>query len=99
MTLPEPRNSQALKKAKELREKYYRDYATAHERGGLRWTGGAWSFDAIPAGLGHTQGGRWAAGVGANPEVLVSRSHVDELSGLVARQAMRVKVYKVEAGD
>jgi benzoyl-CoA reductase subunit B len=38
-------------KAKELRDKYYRDYATAHERGGLRWTGGAWSFDAIPAGL------------------------------------------------
>ncbi|MDP8240952.1 MAG: benzoyl-CoA reductase, bzd-type, subunit O [Candidatus Hatepunaea meridiana] len=39
-------------KAKELRDKYYRDYASAHERGGLRWTGGAWSFDAIPAGLG-----------------------------------------------
>ena len=39
-------------KAKELREKYYRDYATAHERGGLRWTGGAWAIDAIPAGLG-----------------------------------------------
>jgi len=40
------------KKAKELRDKYYRDYASAQERGGLRWTGGAWSFDAIPAGLG-----------------------------------------------
>ncbi len=40
------------KKAKELREKYYRDYASASEKGGLRWTGGAWSFDAIPAGLG-----------------------------------------------
>jgi benzoyl-CoA reductase subunit B len=39
-------------KAKELREKYYHDYATAHERGGLRWTGGAWAIDAIPAGLG-----------------------------------------------
>ena len=39
-------------KAKELRQKYYRDYATAHERGGLRWSGGAWCFDAIPAGLG-----------------------------------------------
>lgn len=39
-------------KAKELREKYYRDYAAAKERGGLRWGGGAWSFDAIPAGLG-----------------------------------------------
>ncbi len=39
-------------KAKELREKYYRNYATAHDKGGLRWTGGAWSFDSIPAGLG-----------------------------------------------
>lgn len=39
-------------KAKELREKYYKEYATAHERGGLRWTGGAWSFDALPSGLG-----------------------------------------------
>ncbi|MBM3326487.1 MAG: benzoyl-CoA reductase, bzd-type, subunit O [Calditrichaeota bacterium] len=39
-------------KAKELRDNYYRDYATAHDKGGLRWTGGAWSFDAIPAGLG-----------------------------------------------
>jgi len=40
-------------KAKELRLKYYKDYQQAHEKGGLRWTGGAWSFDAIPAGLGH----------------------------------------------
>jgi len=39
--------------AKTLREKYYEDYAKAHERGGLRWAGGAWSFDAIPAGLGE----------------------------------------------
>ena len=39
-------------KAKELRLKYYQNYAKAHERGGLRWTGGAWAFDAIPAGLG-----------------------------------------------
>lgn len=39
-------------KAKELRNKFYKDYATAHERGGLRWAGGAWSFGAIPAGLG-----------------------------------------------
>jgi benzoyl-CoA reductase subunit B len=39
-------------KAKELRLKYYHDYAAAHEKGGLRWAGGAWSFDAIPMGLG-----------------------------------------------
>lgn len=39
-------------KAKELRLNFYKDYATAHEKGGLRWAGGAWSFGAIPAGLG-----------------------------------------------
>ena len=40
-------------KAKEIRQNYYRDYAQAHEKGGIRWAGGAWSFDAIPAGLGE----------------------------------------------
>ncbi len=39
-------------KAKELRTQYYKDYATAHERGGIRWAGGAWTFGAIPCGLG-----------------------------------------------
>lgn len=39
-------------KAKELRQKYYREYAETKSKGGLRWAGGAWSFDAIPAGLG-----------------------------------------------
>ena len=38
--------------AKVLRENYYKDFAEAHDKGGLRWAGGAWSFDAIPAGLG-----------------------------------------------
>ena len=40
-------------KAKELRLKYYKEYQEAHQKGGLRWTGGAWAFDAIPAGLGR----------------------------------------------
>lgn len=40
-------------KAKELRERYYRDYASAREQGGIRWAGSAWTFDAIPAGLGR----------------------------------------------
>jgi benzoyl-CoA reductase subunit B len=43
---------QCWPKAKELRQQYYKDYATAHERGGLRWAGGAWTFGAIPCGLG-----------------------------------------------
>jgi benzoyl-CoA reductase subunit B len=41
------------KKAKELRENYYKGYKEAHEKGGIRWAGGAWQFDAIPAGLGE----------------------------------------------
>jgi benzoyl-CoA reductase subunit B len=40
-------------KAKTLRENYYKDFAEAHEKGGIRWAGGAWSFDAIPSGLGE----------------------------------------------
>ena len=41
------------KKAKELREQYYINFAKAHEKGGLRWSGSAWALDAIPAGLGN----------------------------------------------
>ena len=65
--------TEALKswgKAKELRDKYYRNYATAHEKGGLRWTGGAWAFDSIPAGLGDDvypiTGEPYAAGIAFN---------------------------------
>lgn len=43
---------QLWQKAKELRDDYYRDYANAHDKGGLRWAGGAWTFDAVVAGLG-----------------------------------------------
>ena len=39
-------------KAKELRLNYYKNYAQAHENGGLRWAGGAWTLDAVPRGLG-----------------------------------------------
>ncbi len=39
-------------KAKQLRLDYYKNYAQAHEKGGLRWAGGAWTLDAIPRGLG-----------------------------------------------
>jgi anaerobic selenocysteine-containing dehydrogenase len=52
---------------------------------------------AIPSGLGHSLGGQWSRGIGANTETLVSSERVDDLSGLVARQGMRVKVYKAEA--
>jgi benzoyl-CoA reductase subunit B len=39
-------------KAKEIRMNYYKNYVKAKEKGGLRWAGGAWTFDAVPAGLG-----------------------------------------------
>ena len=38
--------------AKQLRENYYKNFVRAHEIGGIRWAGGAWSFSAVPAGLG-----------------------------------------------
>ncbi|MFC1554187.1 hypothetical protein ACFL7D_06105 [candidate division KSB1 bacterium] len=43
---------QCWNKAKEIRNNFYKRYAEAHDNGGLRWAGGAWSFGAIPAGLG-----------------------------------------------
>ncbi len=48
----------------------------------------------IPSGLGHSAGGQWTAGIGSNPEALISSDHVDDMSGLVARQGVRVKIYK-----
>ena len=59
-------------KAKELRINYYKDYANAHERNGLRWAGGAWSLGAIPAGLGDDifplTGEPYAANIAFNRE-------------------------------
>ena len=43
---------QCWRKAKELRQQYYRNYAEAKDKGGIRWAGSAWALDAIPAGLG-----------------------------------------------
>lgn len=39
-------------KAKELRLQYYRDYASAHEKGALRWGGGSWAPSCIPRAFG-----------------------------------------------
>jgi len=40
-------------KAKELRNRFYRNFAEAKEKGGVRWMGSAWAFDAVPSGLGE----------------------------------------------
>ncbi len=58
--------------AKDIRLGYYKDFAEAHEKGGLRWAGGAWAFDAVPAGLGddvHSLTGEpYAASIAFNKE-------------------------------
>jgi benzoyl-CoA reductase subunit B len=60
------------RKAKEIRENFYRDYVQAHEKGGLRWAGGAWTFGAIPCGLGDDvwsiTSEPYAASIAANKE-------------------------------
>jgi benzoyl-CoA reductase subunit B len=60
------------KKAKELRERYYLDYARAKEKGGIRWCGSAWALDAIPEGLGEDvyalTGEPYAASVSNDPK-------------------------------
>lgn len=38
---------------KKYRERYYKNYLEAKDKGGIRWAGSAWAFDAIPHGLGE----------------------------------------------
>jgi benzoyl-CoA reductase subunit B len=38
-------------KAKELREKFYREYFSAHKEGKIRWCGSAFACEAIPQGI------------------------------------------------
>jgi anaerobic selenocysteine-containing dehydrogenase len=47
----------------------------------------------MPANLGHTASGRWAAGIGVNP-LQIAVQEYDYLAGLSAPGATRVKVYK-----
>ncbi len=48
---------------------------------------------AMPLGQGHTALGRWAQGRGANPNELLVEDY-DRLSGELAMQSTRVKIYK-----
>jgi benzoyl-CoA reductase subunit B len=72
-------------KAKEIRDNYYRDYATAKEKGGLRWAGGAWSFGAIPAGLGDDvyclTGEPYGASIAWNKEFALECQEATEKKG------------------
>lgn len=72
-------------KAKEIRLNYYKNFAAAHEKGGLRWAGGAWSFDAIPAGLGDDvyplTGEPYAAAVAFNKDFALKCHEAVEKAG------------------
>jgi len=72
-------------KAKELRMKYYEDYAKAHERGGLRWVGGAWSFSAVPSGLGRDvwslTSEPYGASIAANKDLSIACLEATEKAG------------------
>ena len=57
------------------------------------WSGIHEHAVGIPEGQGHTAGGRYAEGHGANPNALLV-PEFDELSGQLAHRATRVRVYK-----
>jgi anaerobic selenocysteine-containing dehydrogenase len=48
----------------------------------------------IPFGMGHTSGGRWTKGLGANPYQLLG-DNFDPLTGNPIGRSIRVKIYKV----
>ncbi len=47
----------------------------------------------IPFGLGHSSGGRWAKGLGANPYQLLG-DDLDPLTGNPIQRSTRIKIYK-----
>lgn len=72
-------------KAKQLRQDYYENYRAAHEKGGLRWAGGAWTFDAIPKGLGNDVWGLasepYGASIGWEKQLAVECQEAIEAKG------------------
>ncbi|MBI5323812.1 MAG: benzoyl-CoA reductase, bzd-type, subunit O [Ignavibacteriae bacterium] len=84
-------------KAKELRANFYKRYANAHENGGLRWAGGAWSFGAIPAGLGNDiypiTGEPYAAGIAFNKEFSLRCLEATEKKGYARDLCSYMRTY------
>ena len=78
----ETRGLDCWARAKELRLKYYQDYKEAHDRGALRWEGGAWTFDAVPQALEgelHLLTEEpYGASVGADPKLQLKYQEVAE---------------------
>ncbi len=69
-------------KAKELRDKYYSDY---QKPGKIHWVGGAWTLDALAAGLGpdvvHMTGEPFGASVSLNKELSTIAADASEAKG------------------
>ncbi|MBI4713111.1 MAG: benzoyl-CoA reductase, bzd-type, subunit O [Planctomycetes bacterium] len=84
-------------KAKEIRENYYRNYAQAREKGGLRWAGGAWSFGAIPAGLGDDvyplTGEPYGASIAWNKELALACQEAAEKKGYARDLCSYMRIY------
>ena len=72
-------------RAKEIRKNYYLDYAKAHERGGIRWAGGAWTLGAVTAGLGDDvwsiTSEPYAASIAANKDFSMECLEATERAG------------------
>ncbi len=85
------------KKAKELREKYYLDYARAKEKGGIRWSGSAWALDAIPEGLGEDvyalTGEPYAASVAHDPKLNKQCQDAAEAAGFARDLCAYMRTY------
>lgn len=85
------------KKAKELREQYYLNYAKAKEKGGLRWSGSAWALDALPAGLGEDvyslTGEPYAASVSADRKFAKECMDAAEAYGFARDLCSYMRIY------
>lgn len=100
MTTPTKYPTEPLKcwkKAKEIREQYYKDYASAHGRGGIRWSGGAWAFDAVPMGLGDDvyvmTGEPYAASVAFNRQLALECQDAADARGWARDLCSYMRIY------
>lgn len=71
-------------RAKDFRDRYYKEYAEAHEKGKIRWVGGAITLDALVAGLGDqafmcSEG--YGASIGNNPKFALECQEALEARG------------------
>jgi len=84
-------------KAKELRQRYYHNYARAHENGGIRWGGAGWSFDAIPTAFGDDvyplTGEPYAASVSHDPKFAKQCMDATESAGFARDLCSYMRIY------